>query len=278
MSRSFASANFVFQQHYQQVLDLSRAAEREQKGAFKTTFLEKIDEVKAHEHCHVNLPAGAFYWFTLMTTIGYGNASVMTEGGRVMVYTLGFISILLFTSISAQAGYVSLAIADDFFNYYKLKFLTRGFGASLFWFAVYHLWNLLISSIVLNWSDKRYLAASRPDMSSSDGFWMAYISTTTVGFGDFFFPHEIIFINDMFYVPVCLLIGFIALANFLIKFGEWLGKILMEKNVFVNIVDLKDTLDAKSQSEQISRRATLERLKSTLGFKKGNFDEDPDES
>ena len=37
--------------------------------------------------------------FTVMTTVGYGNTAPTTEGGRAIIFTLGFFSILLFAGI-----------------------------------------------------------------------------------------------------------------------------------------------------------------------------------
>ena len=57
--------------------------------------------------CEINTAGGAVFWFTIMTTLGFGNTAPITEGGRAMVYTLGFVCILVFTAIIGQAGCVT---------------------------------------------------------------------------------------------------------------------------------------------------------------------------
>jgi len=114
---------------------------------FREGFIAEIQKISGHDHCHVNAPGGAIFWFTVMTTVGYGNTVPQSIGGKALVYTLGFISILLFAAVNANAGYVSLAVADDFFRKRKLKSLTKGIGASTFWLGAYFVWNLVISGI-----------------------------------------------------------------------------------------------------------------------------------
>jgi hypothetical protein len=55
-----------------------------------------------------------WFWFTVMTTIGYGNMVPESEGGKIMVFTLGFLCILLFGVASARAGYVIASLLHDF--------------------------------------------------------------------------------------------------------------------------------------------------------------------
>lgn len=57
--------------------------------------------------------SAAWWAFTLMTTIGYGNVTPVTDGGRALVYTVGFISMILFACILAKAGDVITTIVED---------------------------------------------------------------------------------------------------------------------------------------------------------------------
>ena len=50
-----------------------------------------------------------------------------------------------------------------------------------------------------------------------DRIWWAYMSITTVGLGDFYFPHETFLFRDMWLMPLPIMVGFVLLAIFLLK-------------------------------------------------------------
>lgn len=178
-----------------------------------------FDQVVASDQCELSTPAGALFWFTVMTTIvsthnavdrqavrsnalktgsfshhyahassqqhclwtqGYGNATLQTSGGRFLVYTLGFLSILVFTATIGRAGYVLLVVADDLFHRLGWPRLTRGITAVLLWAAVFVLWVVVIAGVAMAWSSNRYELSG---LNLRDAMWFAYISVTTIGFG-----------------------------------------------------------------------------------------------
>ena len=57
----------------------------------------------------------------------------------------------------------------------------------------------------------------------SDSFWFAWMSITSVGFGDFYIRPDLFQARDMFLYPFLFLLGFVCVANFLLKFSEWLA-------------------------------------------------------
>lgn len=54
-------------------------------GATFLAFRQSLVYADGFQHCYPNSAAGAWFWFTLMTTIGYGNTAPTTEGGRAMI-------------------------------------------------------------------------------------------------------------------------------------------------------------------------------------------------
>ena len=117
----------------------------EQMETENATFVEAhmlaIQSASGHDGCRINTAAGALFWFTVMTTIGYGNVAPVTRrGGQGLVLSLGFVSILSFTAIIANAGRVFLAVMDDFFLRIKSPALTKGIWSSLFWLSAWWLW------------------------------------------------------------------------------------------------------------------------------------------
>jgi len=220
---------------------------------FQQDLMENLERVSGHDNCRVHSAAGAFFWFTVMTTIGYGNAVPQTESGRAMVFTLGFLSILLFGAVNGQAGYVSLAIADDFFRRHNLKFLTKGMGASIFWICAYAFWNLFISGIVMSWAHFR----SGETIGLGElghTYWFAYISTTTVGFGDFYLKHEVVTYPDLLYLPPIILFGFVFLANFLIKFAEWISGLASKYYGKISMNSLNEILEKEILEKESERQ------------------------
>jgi hypothetical protein len=89
-----------------------------------------------------------------MTTVGYGNQAPETTGGRAMVYSLGFLSILAFAGILASSGNIVSVIFDDAVNRIKVQSLTTPWVALWVWGAIYYSWMALIASITKNWKEK----------------------------------------------------------------------------------------------------------------------------
>ena len=151
-----------------------------------------------------------------MTTIGYGNTAPETTGGRAMIYTLGFLSILLFAGILAKAGSIIVAVVDDWLNRIKLSCLTRPSVQVIIWGAFYYLWLLMIASYYIYWVKVRL----DDEIGYREGYWYAYITTTTVGLGDFYLEHAAITGIDLLLWPLLILYGFVWLSSFLTKLGE----------------------------------------------------------
>ena len=70
-------------------------------------------------------PCSAWFWFTITTTIGYGNTAPVSVGGRALVYTAGFMCILIFVGIQSKCGHVVTSIVDDFFVRLNAKLMNR---------------------------------------------------------------------------------------------------------------------------------------------------------
>ena len=102
-----------------------------------------------------------------MTTIGYGNTAPETTGGRAMIYTLGFFSILLFAGILAKAGSIICAIVDDWLNRIKLSCLTRPSVQVIIWGAIYYAYCLWIASYYIYWVKNRL----DDEITYQEGYW-----------------------------------------------------------------------------------------------------------
>jgi len=208
----------------------------------EATELARV-EASTSEHCVVNPAAGGIFWFTVMSTIGYGNTAPTTVTGRALVFTLGFLSIICFTAVIGQAGYVLNVIADDFFNRFSLKRLTKGFTAVFFWLSMLILWMIFYTGIVIAYSHARYDGYNFP---FGDGMWFSYITVTTVGFGDYHVAHDTFLPGDMFYIPLVNLLGFVILANFCLKLSDVLGKYISKgEDLLDMLVNLRDVVKKK---------------------------------
>ena len=207
-----------------------------ENATFVEAHMSAIQSASGHDGCRINTAAGALFWFTVMTTIGYGNVAPVTRGGQGLVISLGFVSILSFTAIIANAGRVFLAVMDDFFLRIKLPSLTKGIWSSLFWLSAWWLWVLTIAGIATE-TAKRVEGTGDGGFPLHSSFWFAWISSTTVGLGDIHIPHETFKPRDMFYVPFMFLLAFVLLSNFLHKFSDLVGSIFSREQSLESILE-----------------------------------------
>lgn len=233
-------------------------------------YEKATNESSAREICRINSAAGSNFWFTIMTTIGYGNTAPVSDGGRILVATLGFVSILAFTFVSGAVGHVTLAIVDDFFlrckyKRFSLERLTKGWSAVLFWFGMVFVSLFAVAGIKQKWQHdrkrmvetifeqltenttiqetmninmeaferfQRTLLDNFQDITLNEGLWFAFVSITTVGFGDYYISHDMYEQSDMFYIPLMMLSGFVCLANFLMKLTDVSGEMVFKTGLF----------------------------------------------
>jgi len=174
----------------------------------------------ASDSCILNSLGGSFFWFTIMTTIGYGNTAPVTPQGMTLVIILGFVSILAFATFSVAAGNVITTISDDFLRRVKLKRMTKGWTSVIFWLITFVLAVLLLAEVTRLYNNKLVNNESDGLWTFKERCWFSFISLTTVGLGDYHINHEAFSLSDMFYLPPILLLGFICVANFLDKFSQ----------------------------------------------------------
>jgi hypothetical protein len=150
-----------------------------------------------------------------------GNFSPNTQAGRVLVYCLGWLSIIAFGGIMVLAGYTYTTIADDIFRRFNVKWLRRPEYSAPLWGVFSLSWIVLIAFKARRYWDTRVPAF---DYTVSDSYWFSYISVLTVGLGDFFLQPQGMFISDVFQWTTLLLHGFVFISSFLGKFGDLLQK------------------------------------------------------
>jgi hypothetical protein len=88
------------------------------------------------------------------------------------------------------------------------------------WGSLWYIWMLVLAQYSRLWAEAR----SDTDLSLYDAYWFAYISTTTVGLGDFYPAPEVLFFKDLLAFSFIFLTGFVLLSAFLGQFGGWLGE------------------------------------------------------
>jgi hypothetical protein len=142
-------------------------------------YVQSLKDATGGSKCGLNGPAATWFFFTVMTSIGYGNMVPETLTGRAIIYTFGFISIVAFGGILANAGYVILTIVDDALSRCRaLALLRRPLVAAIMWALMYYTWMLVIAATVTRWKRNR-VGLSNTEFDFADGYWFAYISTST---------------------------------------------------------------------------------------------------
>lgn len=242
-------------QHFQRVWELDRQRiyhetlreslkdphYRGSAGALRlAAFDYSIAQASGAVGCELNGVSATWFWFTVMTTIGYGNHAPVTDGGRTMIFTLGFMSVILFGAVLSQAGAVVSAILDDSVKRIRLQVLSWPSVSCLIWGSLYYAWMLVIAFVTQQWKVGR-LGEAFP---FNEGYWFAFISTTTVGLGDVFLEPEVIRGDDLIVFPPLFLIGFVFFAAFLRKFAEMVLFALAKENKKTLIQSLLSRLES----------------------------------
>lgn len=190
--------------------------------AHSNALSRSFDEATGFDGCHINTSGAAWFWFTVMTTIGYGNTAPQTAGGHAMVFTFGFLCILFFGVVLAQSGTIMTAIFDDWVERVHLSWLRIPSLACIFWGVLYYSWMLIIAAYTQAWKQFRL----EEEFQFSDAYWFSFISTTTVGLGDYFLEHSLILPVDLIVFSILFLLGFVLLSNFLVKLSQLVVEVI----------------------------------------------------
>lgn len=152
-----------------------------------------------------------------MTTVGYGSQVPKTLGGRLLTYSAGFVSILLFGAVLKLAGSITTHLFNDFIH--RLKKKVSRLAKVLMWGVLWVLWMFVISYQAMGHQNQRM----EEELSLYDAYWFAFITTTTVGFGDYFLQPEGLFVSDLLGLWANFLVGFVFLSAFLTELSQLFG-------------------------------------------------------
>lgn len=161
-----------------------------------------------------------------MTTIGFGNVTPTTEGGRTLVYTFGFFTIIVFAGVLGTAGHVITTIIDDLVGRLKCtKWLKIPLVQMLMWGTLFYSFLCVIAQTAIYWKRERVGV----EMPFKDAYWFSFVSATTVGFGDIFLEHETITWYDVVMFASLILVAFVLLSSFLNKLAELVQSLRTKK-------------------------------------------------
>jgi hypothetical protein len=182
------------------------------------------------------------------------------------VASLGFLSILAFAGILVNAGSIVTVIYEDLLGRCRLKSLTHPLVGCVLWAGISAAWTFFLADRTLVWWSNRLVDF---EVDGWDSVWFAFISTTTIGLGDFFLPPEQIFLPDLFRFSVLFLIGFVFLSTLLGLLGELIGGFipnagekLKERVSKANILSFGT--DDEASEENIEESKTVDTLRQLL--------------
>ena len=113
----------------------------------------------------------------------------------MLVGMLGWLSIIVFAGVIVFSTGNWIAIADDFFYRTNLGWLKKPLYASMLWGILSFAWIALLASKARGFWRERIPGF---EATKADSYWFAYISTLTVGLGDFYLQPEGMFVSDVF--------------------------------------------------------------------------------
>jgi len=137
-------------------------------------FKQAIAKATGKGGCAVNAYSGAFFWFVVMTTIGYGNESPVTVSGRALVYTFGMLSILAFGGILFLASAIISFWFENRMKRYHWQWLHAPWAACMFFACLCYGWMALTALIYQAWNNDRL--GLDEETSFRDAFWWSYLT------------------------------------------------------------------------------------------------------
>ena len=204
----------------------------------------------------------AWFWFTVMSTVGYGNYVPTTVWGRLVTCGFGFISILMFGGMLGTAGGITVHIVNDMVRRCKRN-VSKPIMVML-WGTFWLLWMLVISHQAMSYQEKRL----QEEFAMNDAYWFAFVSTTTIGFGDYYLQPEGLFISDLLGLWGNFLMGFILLSAFLNELSQMLvGHIPNLVDDLQQNLKYADDVSARQQGSHRRREAReQDEARPTPGF------------
>lgn len=134
--------------------------------------------------------------------------------------------LILFGAVLGLTGYVTVSIFDDAVGRTPFKCVLQNplFGM-LFWGSIWMLYALALSQDFDWWWTNR-LPEYAATLDQADTLWFAFISTSTIGLGDYYLQPEIVFASDTLKYSALFLVGFVFLSSFFGKIAACLSVLL----------------------------------------------------
>lgn len=214
-----------------------------------------LEDATGGDVCTLNGSGSAWFWFTVETTVGYGNQAPITLAGRSLVFTAGFLSILVFGAMLSRSGRVIADLMDQMMlktHPSMERFAYPGWGA-VYWGVLWAFWMWVIAAVTTRWKKVRL----NEDLGVGEAYWFSFITTTTVGLGDIFLEPDVMLGIDLLYFPIIFLVGFNLLSAFLNKVTDFLvdylrseKRSLVDSILAMSIDNADDQLECAPQTDK----------------------------
>ena len=117
--------------------------------------------------------------------LGYGNQAPSSMWGRIMTACVGFFSIIFFAAVLTNAGQIVAYLVSDFSHRIKSRMLVKKQVMAFIWGILWIVWMGYLGFMFQQWELYR-LGEENSTVTYQDGIWWAFVSTATIGLGDFY--------------------------------------------------------------------------------------------